>query len=363
MLALVAISSALSADDADVFMSGVSPVREPTTQLVAMIDQMTEHDYGRCYDRGVSRGKFIVLVTRDNCEPCEKIKRTLDAMDTEYAIVNIDHDPVARKIIGSGRLTPEIVKYIRIDGQWTVDRRVGNKSRQQLELFLNSQTPADAYDGSIRLPGPRHALRGTMCGSRGCQMCVGIALRRNYGFSYSRLREIGGSRWLTLWDNLNNMPEPEDDDMSIYGETPPATVDMMLKFGGVQPGDIVYDLGSGDGRIAIAAAKQGATAIGYEIDHDLVEMSRRIAAKQGVSDRANFFEQNVLHADLQNADVVLMYLEGRVSEKMIDKFNQLDDVKIVCHEYPIPGVEHEGEVKSPDGKSLYLYKTPLIPST
>jgi predicted RNA methylase len=106
----------------------------------------------------------------------------------------------------------------------------------------------------------------------------------------------------------------------VYVPTPPSVVDAMLEAANVTPGDVVYDLGSGDGRIVIAAAKKyGARGVGIEIDPALVKTATENAAAAGVSDRVRFVTQNLFMADLGEATVVTIYLLQSINERLRPK--------------------------------------------
>ena len=90
--------------------------------------------------------------------------------------------------------------------------------------------------------------------------------------------------------------------------TPQEVVEEMLNMANVGPGDYVIDLGSGDGRIVIAAAKRGAVGHGVDLDPELVEESRRNAEQAGVDDRVSFWVENVYETDYTMATVITMYL-------------------------------------------------------
>ncbi len=91
--------------------------------------------------------------------------------------------------------------------------------------------------------------------------------------------------------------------------TPPAVVDAMLRLAEVQRTDVVYDLGSGDGRIPIAAARDfGARGVGLEIDPYLVTLSTETARRAGLADRVRFAEQDIFTADFSQATVITLYL-------------------------------------------------------
>src|SRR6266513_2493154 len=94
----------------------------------------------------------------------------------------------------------------------------------------------------------------------------------------------------------------------IWVPTPQALVDKMLDMAKVTPKDYVIDLGSGDGRTVITAAKRGARALGIEFNPDMVALSRRNAAKAGLSDKATFVEADIFRSDLSPATVITLFL-------------------------------------------------------
>ncbi|HVH25627.1 MAG TPA: 50S ribosomal protein L11 methyltransferase [Vicinamibacterales bacterium] len=100
----------------------------------------------------------------------------------------------------------------------------------------------------------------------------------------------------------------------VYLPTPPPLVEAMLDLARVTPQDYVVDLGSGDGRIVIAAAKRGARSLGIEYDTNLVSMSEADAVRAGVNDRAAFVEADLFEVDFSQASVVTTFL---LSEVMI----------------------------------------------
>lgn len=94
----------------------------------------------------------------------------------------------------------------------------------------------------------------------------------------------------------------------VWVPTPQALVDKMLDMAKVGPSDFLMDLGSGDGRTVITAAKRGVKAMGVEFNPDMVELSKRAAAKEGVADRATFVQGDLFKADLSKATVITMFL-------------------------------------------------------
>jgi ribosomal protein L11 methylase PrmA len=102
--------------------------------------------------------------------------------------------------------------------------------------------------------------------------------------------------------------------------TPEVVVDKMLELAKVGPSDVVYDLGSGDGRIVITAAKQyGARGIGVDIDPDRVREARQNAKAAGVADRVQFKEGDLFNTDLSEATVVTLYLLPEVNMRLRPK--------------------------------------------
>jgi SAM-dependent methyltransferase len=105
-----------------------------------------------------------------------------------------------------------------------------------------------------------------------------------------------------------------------YVPTPQAAVDAMLDVAQVKATDIVYDLGSGDGRIVIAAAKKyGARGVGIEIDPALVKKARDNAAAAGVANRVRFVAENMFTANISEATVVTLYLLQSLNERLRPK--------------------------------------------
>lgn len=109
----------------------------------------------------------------------------------------------------------------------------------------------------------------------------------------------------------------------IWVPTPQALVDKMLDLAKVTPKDYVIDLGSGDGRTVITAAKRGAKALGIEYNPDMVELSTRNAAKEGVSDRASFVKADLFESDFSQAQVISMFLLSSINLKLRPKILDL----------------------------------------
>lgn len=106
---------------------------------------------------------------------------------------------------------------------------------------------------------------------------------------------------------------------AVWVPTPQALVDRMLDMAAVRPGERVIDLGSGDGRLVITAAKRGAQAMGVEYEPQLVDYARRMAEKEGVSHLARFVREDLFETDLSGADVITLFLLRDMNLKLRPK--------------------------------------------
>ena len=147
-----------------------------------------------------------------------------------------------------------------------------------------------------------------------------------------------------------------------YIPTPEAVVDEMLRLAELEEGDLLYDLGSGDGRIPIAAARDyGVRAIGIEIDAALVERARKNARQAGVSDLVEFRQQDLYEADISDADVVALYLGDTLNVRLRPKLlKELEPgSRVVSHAFGmgdwIPDVK-----KKVDNRLVYKWTVPQV---
>ncbi|SCZ62162.1 Methyltransferase domain-containing protein [Thiohalomonas denitrificans] len=145
-----------------------------------------------------------------------------------------------------------------------------------------------------------------------------------------------------------------------YVPTPQSVVDEMLSIAGVTEDDVLYDLGSGDGRIVITAAEQfGARAVGIDIDPARIAESRENARVAGVEDRVRFIQQDLFDADIGEATVVTLYLLGSVNDRLRPKL--LDELKpgtrVVSHAFDM-GDWQPLETRSVGGSTIYLWEVP-----
>lgn len=124
----------------------------------------------------------------------------------------------------------------------------------------------------------------------------------------------------------------------IYVPTPPDVVNAMLKLANVSSADVVYDLGSGDGRIVIAAAKMyGARGVGIDIDPERTREATANAKKNGVADKVTFRTEDLFQADISPATVVTLYLSGPVNARLAPKLMKelSPGTRIVSHAFDL----------------------------
>ncbi len=128
----------------------------------------------------------------------------------------------------------------------------------------------------------------------------------------------------------------------VWVPTRPALVQRMLDLANVTERDFVVDLGSGDGRMVIAAAKRGARALGVEYEPDMVALARRNAAAAGVAERAQFVQGDMFEADFSQASVLALFLLPTNLRRLAPKFLELaPGTRIVVNTYRIEGWDEE----------------------
>jgi precorrin-6B methylase 2 len=144
----------------------------------------------------------------------------------------------------------------------------------------------------------------------------------------------------------------------IWVPTPEALVAAMLDMAKVTPGDYVIDLGSGDGRIVIAAAKRGVRALGVEYNPDMVELSRSNALKEGVSGKASFMQGDIFETDFSQATVLTLYLLPSLNMKLRPKILEMrPGTRVVSHAFTMEDWEADQTVSVED-RNAYLWIVP-----
>ncbi|MCU0918055.1 MAG: methyltransferase domain-containing protein [Planctomycetes bacterium] len=150
----------------------------------------------------------------------------------------------------------------------------------------------------------------------------------------------------------------------IFVPTPDEVVAKMLELARVTSKDVVYDLGCGDGRIVVAAAKLGCLAYGFDVDPQRIKESKENVAKNGVGNRATIEQKDIFTLDLSKADVVTLYLLPSLNVKLIPQLEKLKPgSRIVSHDFDMQGVtpdkveEVDGQIGA--GHTVYLWTAPL----
>ena len=149
----------------------------------------------------------------------------------------------------------------------------------------------------------------------------------------------------------------------IWVPTPLPLIEKMLDAAKVTPNDFVIDLGSGDGRTVIAAAKRGTRALGIEYNPDMVELSKQNAAKAGVSGKASFIKADIFESDFSQATVITMYLLPTLNLKLRPKILDLKPgTRIVSHSFSMDDWRADETITSQDNSSYartaYLWIVP-----
>ena len=144
----------------------------------------------------------------------------------------------------------------------------------------------------------------------------------------------------------------------IWVPTPEGLIAKMLDMTKVTAADTVIDLGSGDGRTVIAAAKRGAKALGIEYNPDMVELSKRNAEKAGVAGKANFMKADLFESDFSQATVITMYLLPTINLKLRPKILDLKPgTRIVSHAFTMDDWQAD-QTESFDGRTAYMWIVP-----
>jgi len=145
-----------------------------------------------------------------------------------------------------------------------------------------------------------------------------------------------------------------------YLPTPRPVVAEMLRLAGVSAADIVYDLGSGDGRIPIAAARNhGARGVGIELDHGLIARARCFAREARVEHRVEFREEDLFRTDLSDATVVTFFLFPELNRRLAPKLRAelRPGTRIVSHEFDLRDWPPDAE-RNVDGRTIFLWTVP-----
>ena len=157
-------------------------------------------------------------------------------------------------------------------------------------------------------------------------------------------------------------PAPARTPDVIFVPTPQEVVEAMLKMAEVGPDDIVYDLGSGDGRIPITAVQKynAKKAIGIDIDPQRIKEANENLQKAGVGDKVKFLNQDLFETDISEATVVTLYLLPSLNVKLMPKLKKelKPGTRIVSHSFDMQGQWEPEKTQDVDGRMIYFWTIP-----
>ena len=147
----------------------------------------------------------------------------------------------------------------------------------------------------------------------------------------------------------------------VWVPTPQSLVNKMLDLAKVTPADFVIDLGSGDGRTVFTAAKRGARALGIEYNPDMVALSQRNAAKEGVTDKATFMKADLFETSFSQATVITMFLLPDINLKLRPKILDLKPgTRIVSNSFTMGEWQHDRSVNATESEGCQSYCTAYL---
>ena len=147
----------------------------------------------------------------------------------------------------------------------------------------------------------------------------------------------------------------------IFVPTPQEVVDAMLKLAKVGPNDVVFDLGSGDGRIPITAARTyGARGVGIDIDPQRIREANENLKAAGVADKVQFLNQDLFTTNISDATVVTLYLLPSLNLKLIPKLNAelRPGTRVVSHAFDMGDIKAES-TQNVNGRTIYFWTIPI----
>lgn len=188
----------------------------------------------------------------------------------------------------------------------------------------------------------------------------------SFGIAGSTLPTLTSAQTPKSQTSVQPSPEsqvqpPQREPDVIYVPTPQVVVDEMLALANVSKDDVLYDLGSGDGRIPITAAKKfGTRGVGIDINPTRIRQANENARAAGVTDQVKFRQQDLFQADFREATVVTLYLLPELNVKLRPElFRQLKPgTRIVSHEFDMGNWKPERVIQTPKGSTIYYWVVP-----
>lgn len=160
---------------------------------------------------------------------------------------------------------------------------------------------------------------------------------------------------------VTSVQTPQREPDVVYVPTPQEVVDKMLALAKVTKDDVIYDLGSGDGRIPITAAQKfGTKGVGIDINPERIQEANANAQKAGVTDRVKFLNQDLFSSNFNEATVVTLYLLPELNVKLRPQlFKQLKPgTRVVSHDFDMGDWKPDQVVQTQDGSNVYLWTIP-----
>ena len=145
----------------------------------------------------------------------------------------------------------------------------------------------------------------------------------------------------------------------IWVPTPDPVVDLVLDMARLKPDDLLVDLGSGDGRIVIAAARRGFRAVGIEYNEKLVEYSIRMAEKAGVADRTRFVKDDIFTADLSSFTVIVLFLRPKLNMQLLPRLIELKPgTRVISHRFLLGEWKPDEQRVGAEGRIVHQWIVP-----
>lgn len=268
-------------------------------------------------------------------------------------------DPLAQAIVELAKVGPDDVVYDMGSGDDRIVVAARRYGARGVQLGEGDVLTADVSNATVAILSLPLGMTDRIGGKLKRELRPGSRIvSREFGIGSWKpddiTRTADGTR-LFLW-TVPKRPARQPD--ILFVPTREAVADQMLQLAGITADDVVYDLGSGDGRIVnLAAQKYGARGVGIEIDPPLVEIARQVARDAGVADRVTFVEADLFAADLSKATIVTVYLSPSVNRKLEPKLRHdlRPGTRVVSHQFPIGSWEPDKIITADDGTNLYLW--------
>ena len=327
-------------------------------RFLAILVLLSNAAHGQVFDYATgtkmalaSERPMVVFVEQDGCQPCHLLWQTLSTMQEGgdfakcvFVRVNLSRQPelTAKLVVKS---TPVIDCYHYRDGKWQPSTRLsGNVSASVVRTMVRKYTHRAvttvqqqvSYERPSSVPYGGRMYSHAVCNDPNCGMCwgsrgIGTMLRQAQPVTHN----VSTTHLVPL--AFRDLPELSPQQIKIAGQQPmpDGAVRACLDLLSIGPGDTLWDIGSGDGRVIVAAALRGATAVGIEIDGEQVERSERAIDFAGVGQMVHVIHEDALKTDLGAVKLAVVYLPPNVTEDVISRLPS--GCRVVSYLHEIPG--------------------------